>query len=42
MTALRQRMIATMQLRGLADNTQRAYLQAIHLLAQHYHRPPTS
>ena len=40
MTALRQRMIATMQLRGLSAHTQRAYLQAIHLLAQHYHRPP--
>ncbi len=33
MTALRRRMIETMQLRGLADNTQRSYLQAIHLLA---------
>jgi len=40
MTALRHRMIETMQLRGLSANTQRAYLQAIHLLAQHYQRPP--
>jgi len=40
MTALRRRMIETMQLRGLSANTQRAYLQAIHLLAQHYHRSP--
>jgi len=40
MTALRQQMIAAMQLRGFAENTQRAYLQAITLLAQHYHRPP--
>ena len=40
MTALRHRMIETMQLRGLSDNTQRAYLQAIQRLAQHYHRPP--
>ena len=40
MTALRRRMIETMQLRGLSANTQQAYLQAIHLLAQHYHRAP--
>jgi site-specific recombinase XerD len=40
MTALRHRMIATMQLRGLSENTQRAYIQAISMLAQHYHRPP--
>ena len=40
MTALRQRMIEAMQIRGLSANTQRAYLQAIQLLAQHYHRPP--
>jgi integrase/recombinase XerD len=40
MTALRQQMIATMQIRGLADTTQRAYLQAIELLARHYHRAP--
>ena len=40
MTALRRRMIETMQLRDLADTTQRAYLQAIRLLAQYYHRPP--
>ena len=42
MTALRRRMIATMQLRGLSDNTQRAYLQAIQLLAQHYSNPMTA
>ncbi len=40
MTALRHQMIETMQLRGLSANTQRAYLQAIQLLAQHYRRPP--
>ena len=40
MTPLRQRMIEDMQLRGLAPHTQRAYLQAIQRLAQHYHKSP--
>ena len=40
MTPLRQRMIEDMQLRGLARSTQQRYLQAIGLLARHYHTPP--
>ncbi len=40
MTPLRQRMIEDMQLRGLSLHTQRAYVQAIELLARHYHKSP--
>jgi site-specific recombinase XerD len=40
MTELRRRMIADMQLRGLAPGTQQTYLEAIKNLARHYHRPP--
>ena len=40
MTPLRQRMIEDMQLRGLSRSTQERYLQAVGLLARHYHRPP--
>jgi integrase/recombinase XerD len=40
MTALRQRMLEDMQLRGLAPRTQRSYLQAVQQLAIHYGKPP--
>ena len=40
MTPLRQRMIEDMQLRGLAPQTQRAYLSAIRQLAGHYGKSP--
>lgn len=40
MTKLRQLMIDEMVLRGLAPNTQRAYLQAVSQLARYYHRSP--
>jgi len=40
MTALRQRMIEDMQLRGLAPLTQRAYLRAVRELARYYHKSP--
>jgi len=35
MTPLRQRMIETMQLRGLAPRTQESYLSAVYQLARH-------
>ena len=40
MTVLRQKMIEDMQLRGLAERTQEAYLLAVSQLARHYHKPP--
>jgi integrase/recombinase XerD len=40
MTALRQKMIDYMQLRGFAERTQEAYLSAVNLLAKHYRKPP--
>ena len=40
MTPLRQRMIADMQLRGLADRTQEAYLSAVQHLACYYRKAP--
>ncbi len=40
MTPLRQRMIADMQLRGLAPRTHEAYLGAVQQLALHFHRSP--
>jgi site-specific recombinase XerD len=40
MTKLREQMIHEMVLRGLAPNTQRAYLQAVTQLARHYGRSP--
>ncbi len=40
MTKLRKQMIDEMVLRGLAPNTQRAYLQAVTHLARHYGRSP--
>jgi integrase/recombinase XerD len=40
MTALRQKMIDDMQLRGFAERTQEAYLSAVNQLAKHYRKPP--
>ena len=40
MSALRQKMIEDMQLRGFAVRTQEAYLLAVSQLAKHYHKPP--
>lgn len=40
MTALRERMIEDMKLRGLAPSTQRAYVQAVRDFAVHYAKPP--
>jgi integrase/recombinase XerD len=40
MTALRQKMIEDMQLRGFAERTQEAYLSAVRQLAKHYQKPP--
>lgn len=40
MTALRQKMIEDMQLRGLSARTQESYAQAVGQLAKHYHKPP--
>lgn len=40
MSPLRQRMLADMQLRGLAAKTQEAYLRAVRQLAEHYGKPP--
>jgi integrase/recombinase XerD len=40
MTALRQKMIEDMQLRGFAERTQEAYLSAVRQLAKYYRKPP--
>ena len=40
MTALRDRMIQDMQLRGLVPGTQKTYVDAIRELAKYYHRSP--
>ena len=40
MTALRQKMIEDMQLRGLSERTQEAYLRAVRQLAEYYGRSP--
>lgn len=40
MSVLRERMIGDMQLRGLAERTQDAYLLAVRQLAEYYRRPP--
>jgi hypothetical protein len=40
MTALRQKMIEDMQLRGFAERTQEAYLLAVRQLARHYGKSP--
>jgi integrase/recombinase XerD len=40
MSALRQKMLEDMQLRGFAIRTQEAYLLAVRQLAKHYRKPP--
>ena len=40
MTALRQRMINDMTVRGLAENTKLSYLRSVTGLARHYRRSP--
>ena len=40
MTALREKMIRTMELRNLTENTQRSYLTAVSGLAKHYMQSP--
>ena len=40
MTELRKRMIECLQLRGLAERTQKSYLRAVRQLAAHYHKSP--
>ena len=42
MTTLRRRMFEDLQLRGLAPKTQQCDVEAVHHLAQHYRRAPTS
>lgn len=39
-TTLRQRMHQDLQLAGLSDRTQEAYLRAVRQLADHFHTPP--
>jgi integrase/recombinase XerD len=39
-TALRQRMLQDLQLAGLSEHTQEAYLRAVRQLADHFHTPP--
>ena len=40
MTRLRQRMVEDMQLRGLSEETQEAYVRAVRQLAEHYGKSP--
>lgn len=40
MTTLRRRMIQDMRLRGLAEGTQRTYVEAVRNLARHFNRSP--
>jgi len=40
MSALRQKMIEDLQLRGLSERTQESYLQAVSQLARYYRKPP--
>jgi integrase/recombinase XerD len=40
MTALRQRMLEDLQLKGYARSTQRSYIDAVRHLAGHFHRSP--
>src|SRR6185295_2944742 len=40
MTALRQRMLDALVLRGMALRTQEAYIDAVARLARYYHRSP--
>jgi integrase/recombinase XerD len=39
-TSLRQRMLQDLQLAGLSERTQEAYLRAVRQLADHFHSPP--
>ena len=39
---LRQRMHQDLQLAGLAEGTQKAYLRAVRQLAAHFRKPPIS
>ncbi len=41
MTELQKRMIECLQLRGLSERTQEAYVRAVRQLAEHYHKSPT-
>jgi integrase/recombinase XerD len=40
MTELRKRMIECLQLRGLSERTQEAYVRAVCQLSEHYHKSP--
>jgi len=40
MTELRKRMIESLQLRGLSERTQEAYVRAVRQLADHYRKSP--
>ena len=40
MTDLRKRMIESLQLRGLSERTQEAYVRAVRQLSDHYHKSP--
>lgn len=40
MTPLREKMLADLQLRGLATKTQSAYIRAVRQLADHFQKPP--
>jgi hypothetical protein len=40
MSTLRQQMTHDLQLRGLSERTQEAYLRAVRQLADYYHRSP--
>jgi integrase/recombinase XerD len=40
MTKLRKRMIECLQLRGLSERTEEAYVRAVRQLADHYHKSP--
>jgi hypothetical protein len=39
-TPLRERMRAELQLAGLNERTQEAYLRAVRQVAEHFHTPP--
>ena len=40
MSELRKRMIECLQLRGLSERTQEAYVRAVRQLSEHYHKSP--
>jgi len=40
MTELRKRMIECLQLRGLSERTEEAYVRAVRQLSEHYHKSP--